>query len=65
LLQKSISARLLPSAALSHPWITRKLNEKLPLTLQQKLEADARNYAIEEKFRRAINLLLFLSISKK
>ena len=32
LLQKSISGRFAPSAALNHPWITRKLNEKLPLT---------------------------------
>lgn len=64
LLSKSISGRYVPSKALSHPWITRKVNEKLPLTSNQRLEIDSRTYAIEEKLRKAINVLLFCSIAK-
>jgi hypothetical protein len=47
---------------LNHPWITRKLNEKLPLTREEKHQLEARNYAIEEKLRKAISLLIFFSI---
>jgi serine/threonine protein kinase len=32
LLQKQIAARFSPSQALNHPWITRKLDDSLPLT---------------------------------
>jgi serine/threonine protein kinase len=47
LCQKSIAGRFNPSDALSHPWITRKLDESLPYSRKEQQELQARNYDIE------------------
>jgi hypothetical protein len=49
--------------ALSHPWITRKLNERLPLSSNQLNQIAAKNYATEEKLRQAVGLMLFCQIA--
>jgi hypothetical protein len=46
---------------LAHPWITRKLDDKIPRT---HIEENIFRYEIDEKLRKAANTLLFMSIVK-
>ena len=62
LTQKSISGRFTPRDALQHPWITRKLDEVLPISRKEMLEQKAKNYELEQRLRKTINTLFFCSI---
>jgi serine/threonine protein kinase len=63
LLQKSVSARFSPEAALSHPWITRELDADLPLTRNQQLELQSKRFELIDRFRKTINTLYFCSVT--
>jgi serine/threonine protein kinase len=65
LLQRNISARYSAGACLSHPFITRNLNEELPLTNSEFKKEDAKSFRIEAKFRKAINALLVCGVVSK
>ena len=65
LCQKNISARYSADIALQHPFITRKLDEDLPLTYQEFKETHAKSIRIEAKFRRAINVFLVCGVVQK
>lgn len=62
LCQKSIAGRFTPRDALQHPWITRKLNDILPISRKEMLEQKARNYELEQRLRKTMNTLFFCSI---
>lgn len=61
LLQKSVSARFSPQAALSHPWITRELDADLPLTRNQQLELQSKRFELIDRLRKTINIVYFCS----
>ena len=65
LCQKRINFRSTAREALKHPWITRKLDEELPKTIQQLREAAVGDIDVEFKLRKAMNVLLFCSIIRK
>lgn len=65
LCQKNISARYSADIAISHPFITRKLDEELPLNLYEFKNQNAKSIRIEAKFRRAINVFLVCGVVQK
>ncbi len=50
--------------ALQHPWITGKLDDEIPLTHVHKFTKAIVNFEIDDKLRRLLNLVTFLSIVK-
>ena len=65
LCQKRINSRSTARDALKHPWITRRLDEELPKTMQQMRDAAVKDIHLESKLRKAMNVLLFCSIVRK
>ena len=65
LCQKRINSRSTAREALKHPWITRKLDQDLPQTLQQLRDAAIVDSQVEVKLRKAMNVLMFCSILRK
>ena len=63
--QKSIYTRFSARGALKHPWITRRLDEELPQTEAQQRDSAIGNIQLEAKLRKAMNVLMFCSITKK
>jgi len=47
--------------ALQHPWITRRLDEKIPLTASEEIQM----FNQEQVFQKCIRVLTFMSILKK
>lgn len=51
--------------ALRHPWITGNLNDEIPMTSIGKVTQAMVNFELDDKLRRMVNLVAFLSIVKK
>lgn len=62
LCHNSVSGRFSAEDALNHPWITRKLDQELPLTRKEMFVKEAANYDIEMKLHKAIRTMLFLKV---
>lgn len=52
-----------PSMAVEHPWVTRRLDDELPLTDFQQLELVGNNIEIEGKLRKAMNIMMVCGLS--
>lgn len=50
--------------ALQHPWITGKLDDEIPMTNVHKFTKAIVNFQLENKLRRVLNFVTFLSITK-
>ena len=61
MLQIEPSKRYTAASIVSHPWITRNFNDKLPLTINEKLEA----YNHQNTLIRIIKALMFTNLIKK
>jgi serine/threonine protein kinase len=65
LCQCQISGRYTAEQALSHPWITRKLDDKLPLTRKQQRDEQAQRQDLEMKMQCALRSIMFFAICQK
>lgn len=61
---REMAQRFKAKAALTHPWITRELNGQLPLTFFQQQTVKAKDFEIEQKLRKAVSSILFITIVK-
>ena len=50
--------------ALQHPWITGKLDDEIPLTNVHKFTKQIVHYELDDKLRRVLNFVTFLSIAR-
>ena len=65
LCQKNQSARYRPVNALQHPWITRKLDQEMPLSDLDRRALSIKNQPVEDKLRKAMRVLLVCAISRR
>jgi serine/threonine protein kinase len=59
------SSRYNVDQALRHPWITGNPNDEIPMTSIGKVTQAMVNFELDDKLRRMVNLVAFLSIMKR
>lgn len=62
LLQRNISLRYSADKSLTHPFITRNLEEALPMTNAEFKRESVKSFQLEGKIRRAINVFLVCGV---